>query len=211
MSYNKNILKKGAFMKFSKVFNLTKSKNFWLYIVLGSLLILSSIILMPIWININKNLFFASWGTDIIKLVIAVILVLYLSLYLFRKLFKKENKAIKILVILEFVILSIIALSCILAQFNVFKVNDAGKILGIVLYLRGSIEIFRAYYYDRSSSDKYSIWWLIASLLLVSAGVVFIIGGYLTNLQVLWVLVISLLILGVVFIVLGFIKKPNKK
>ena len=198
-------------MKFSKIFNSTKSKNFWLYIVLGSLLILSSIILMPIWAKINNELFFANWGMDIIKLVIAIILVLYLSLYLFKKLFKKENKAIKILVILEFVILSIIALSCVLAQFNVFKVNDAGKILGIVLYLRGSIEIFRAYYYDRSSSEKYSIWWLILSLLLVSVGVAFIIGGYLTNLQVLWFLVFALLILGIVFIILGFIKKPNKK
>ncbi len=198
-------------MKFSKIFNLTKSKNFWLYIVLGSLLILSSIILMPIWSKISSELFFASWGMDIIKLIIAIVLVLYLAFYLFKKMFKKGNKAIRILVILEFVILSIIALSCVLAQFNVLNVTDAGKILGIVLYLRGSIEIFRAYYYDRSSSEKYSVWYLILSLILVSVGVAFIVRNFLTNLHVLWALVVLLFILGIIFIVLGALKKPNKK
>ncbi len=198
-------------MKLSKIFNLTKSKNFWLYIVLGVFLIISSILLMPIWSKINKDLFFASWGMDVIKIVMAVILTLYLSLYLFKKLFKKEKTAIKILVIIEFVVLSMIALSCVLAQFNVFKFNDAGKILGLVLYMRGSIEIFRAYFYDRSSSEKYSVWWLVVSLLFVSLGVAFVIGGYLSNLNVLWCLVCFLLILGVIFIVLGILKKPSKK
>ncbi len=198
-------------MKLSKIFNTTKSKAFWLYIVLGILLIIFSIILMPIWAKINKDLFFANWGMQIIKLVIAVILILYLSLYLFKKLFKKEKSAIKVLVVIEFVILSIIALSCILAQFNIFKVNDAGKILGLVLYFRGSVEIFRAYYYDRANSEKYSVWWLVASLVILTLGVAFMIGSFLTNVQVLWLLVFLLLVLGIIFIILGFIKKPIKK
>ncbi len=198
-------------MKISKFINLEKTKNFWLYIVLGSLLILSATILMPIWKTINSELFFADWGYSIVKLVIAVILVLYLALYLSKKVFKKDKGAIKILVIIEFVVLSLIALSCILAQFNVFNINDAGKILGLVLYLRGSIEIFRAYYYDRSSTQKYSVWWLIVSLLLVSVGVAFMIGGYLSNVQVLWALVVTLFVLGIIFIILGIVKKPNKK
>ena len=47
-------------MKLSKIFNLTKSKNFWLYIVFGVFLIISSILLMPIWSKINKDLFIFS-------------------------------------------------------------------------------------------------------------------------------------------------------
>ena len=197
--------------KLSKIINTQKSKLFWLYIVVGILFVLTGIILAPFWIDIDKDLFFAPWGHSIVKFVISGLILLYVGGFLIKKIVKGEgNGVIKVLIIIETALLLLIALGGILSQFNVLKVNNAGQILGLALWLRGTIEVFRAYYFKNGTEAKYPVWWLVIAIVFISIGVAMFITNFLSNVTILWILVSIILILGVISIVVGFIKKPNK-
>lgn len=60
-----------------KLFNTSKTKNFWVEIVLGALCILAAIIFAPIWAK--TNVFFKDWGKAIVDLLIAALIVVYLA------------------------------------------------------------------------------------------------------------------------------------
>ncbi len=198
-------------IKLSKFINTTKSKVFWLYIVIGALISALSIMLMPFWKDAEIDVFFAPWGYSIISIVIACTLILYLGLYLFKKMIGKCNKIVRVLIIIEFILLSLIALGSIMSQFDVIPVKGVGQILGLVLWIRGSIEVFRAYYYDSSNGSKYPVWQLFVTICLITVGAYFIISNVLTDKIVLWILTITLLVVGVFLIILGVIKKPASK
>ncbi len=197
-------------MKLSKILNTKKSKLFFLYIIFGILSIIFGAMLMPIWAKNKVDVFFASWGGNIIKIVIALLLGLYLAFYLFKKLVSPNKKVIKFLIVLEFTTLLLILFGCIFAQFNIIKINNAGSIIGLVFWLRGSIEVFRAYYYEKGDSSKYSVWGLIVAILFISFGVALMVGRFLKDEFILWSLVILIFIIGLVSCFVGFIKKPIK-
>lgn len=200
-------------LKINKLFNTTKTKFFWLYIVLGALFTVLAVMLMPFWLDANIDVFFAPWGYKIIKIVIAVALVLYLVFFLLKKLKAKSNKVVKVLTILEFVILSLIAIACVFNQFVPFKVGTVGQVLGFVLWVRGAIEVFRAYYYGGSGENnaKYPVWQIFITILLISAGTYFMVSNVLSDKAVLWAVTSLIALCGIIAIVLGFLKQPVKK
>ena len=196
--------------KLSKIINVTKSKNFWLYIVFGFLIAVASVILMPFWKNKNIDVFFANWGFSVLNIVIAFVVILYLVLFLSKKLVEKTNKVIKVLTFIEFLVFILIALGLILSQFDIIPISEPSQILGLALWIRGAIEIFVAYYYDKSSVKKYSVFRLIIALALVSVGVYLMVKNTITRTLILWVLTITLLVCSLFAILLGFIKKPKR-
>ena len=196
-------------LEFSKLVNTQKTKLFWLYIVLGALLTVVSIMFMPFWKN--TTVFFANWGYAIINIIIAFLIVLYLTLYLFKKVMEKGNGVVKVLTIIEFSLLSLIAIGCVISQFNLIKINEPCQILGLALWLRGSIEIFKAYYYDRSSEVKYSVVSLIIALIFVTVGVYFMVSNAITKAVILWIVTCSILLVSIIVIILGVLKKPKKQ
>ena len=197
--------------KLSKIINTQKSKLFWLYIVVGILFVLTAVILAPFWIDIDNDLFFAPWGHSIVKFVISGLILLFVCGFLIKKIVKGEgNGVIKVLIIIETALLLLIALGGILSQFNVLKVNNAGQILGLALWLRGTIEVFRAYYFKNGTEAKYPVWWLAVAIVFITVGVAMFITNFLSNVTILWILVSVILILGVISIVVGCIKKPAK-
>ncbi len=200
-------------LKIKKIFNTNKTKNFWLYIVLGALFTIVAVMLMPFWKDFNIDVFFAPWGYKIVKTVVAAALVLYLVFFLFKKLKTKSNGVVKVLTILEFVILSLIAIACVFNQFVSFKVGTVGQILGFVLWVRGSIEVFRAYYYggDGENHSKYPVWQIFVAILLISAGTYFMVSNVLSDKAVLWAVTSIIAFCGIIAIVLGFLKQPVKK
>lgn len=198
-------------IKLSKFINTSKSKVFWLYIVIGALISALSIMLMPFWQDGEIDVFFAPWGYSIIKIVIASTLILYLAFYLFKKMIGKCNKIVRLLIIIEFTLLSLIALGSIMSQFDIIPVKGVGQILGLVLWIRGSIEVFRAYYYDSSNGSKYPVWQLFITILLITVGAYFIISNVLTDKVVLWTLTVTLILVGIFAIILGVVKKPASK
>lgn len=188
-----------------------KTKWFWVYIVVGILGILLGIMLMPVWSNCPDWVFWKSWGTTIINMIICVCIVLYLCLYLIKKVTSRSNSVVKVLTIIEFVVLALIALGCVLQQFHVINVGGACAILGLAMWCRGTVEIFRAYYHQHGNNERYPIWWLVISIFLVSFGVYLFAKPLFSDIVVLWFFVVLILVVSIILFVDGFLAKPESR
>lgn len=198
-----------ALMK--KLFNPKKTSVFWLYFVFGAILTILGIMLMPVWANAADWVFFKNWGMSIVNLIIAACLLAYLFLFLIKKVMSKSNGAIKVLTIVEFVLLLLIVLGCILQQFKIIKVNGACGILGLAMWCRGSVEIFRAYYHQKGNNDKYPVWWLCVALALVSFGVYLFAKPLFQDVVILWIFIIVIFLFAIICFIDGVLSKPEGK
>lgn len=197
--------------KFSKFINTNKSKKYWAYILFGVLLTIISVVFMPFWKD-RVNVFFASWGHNVVNVIIAVLIILYLIFIQVRQLEKKTNKVIKALTITEFILLTLIAISLVLSQFNVLPIKEPSQILGVALYLRGFVELFKAYYYKHdteNNENKFSVLELLLAILFITIGTWCIVTNYITKALILWVITIAILVIAILLIVLGIVKKPK--
>ena len=194
-----------------KLFNPKKTSLYWLYFVAGIVTIILSVMLMPVWSNQGDWCFFKDWGMKIINLIIAAVLILYLCTFLVKKITTRSNGVIKVLTIVEFVLLALVALGCILQQFKVINIGGACKIFGLALWCRGVVESFRAYYFQRGNQVKYPVWWLVINIAFVSFGVYLYAKPLFQDVTILWIFVILILLIGIVLVVDGFNAKPTKK
>lgn len=195
---------------FNVILNPTKTKWFWLYIVFGILGVLIGIMLMPVWSNCPDWVFWKNWGMQIVNMIICVCLLLYLCLFLVNKIRTRSNGVIKVLTIIEFVLLTLIAIGCVLQQFKVFNfINGACAIVGLAMWCRGVVEIFRAYYHQRGNNDRYPVWWLAVSICLVTIGVYFVLKPPFQDVVILWIFVVLILLVSIIMIVDGFLAKPK--
>ena len=189
-------------------------KNPTVCIVLGTISLLMSIVFAPIW-NFWDGCPWKTWGMQIIKILIAACIICYLAFYLVKKVKGPAKRAIKVLTIVEFAMLSLIALGCIFSQFNIINVNGACQIFGLALWTRGAIEIFRAYYYRSDSKEIYPVWYLALSLAMVSLGVWCFAKPFIEDIAILWIFVAILFISGLLLLALGINSKkkriPTKK
>lgn len=186
----------------------TKTKFFWAYIVVGIIGILLGIMLMPVWDSCPDWVFWRTWGKQIINIIICVCIILYLVFFLLKKIMKRTNGVVKVLTIIEFVILALIALGCILQQFKVINVGGACAILGLALWCRGTVEIFRAYYHQKGNNEKYPVWWLAVAIALVTLGTYIFAKPVFSDVVILWIFVILILLVSIILIVDGILAKP---
>lgn len=191
-----------------KLFQPKKTKMFWLYFIFGILFVLLGVMLMPVWNNVDWA-FWKSYGMDIINIVICGCLFLYLFGFLIKKIMKNKG-VVQVLTIIEFVLLALIAVGCVLQQFKVINIGGACAILGLALWCRGVVEIFRAYYHQKGNNQKYPIWWLVISIVLVSFGTYLYARPLFQDITVLWILVIFIFLISAILIIDGFIAKPKK-
>lgn len=194
-----------------KVFQPTKTKLFWLYFVLGALLIVAGVALMPVWPSSWDWCFWKDWGKQIINILIAVVIVLYLVFFLIKKLRKRQKGVILVLTIVEFVLLALVALGCVLQQFKIINVGGACAIFGLALWCRGSVELFRAYYHQRGDNDRFPIWWLVISIAFVSFGAYLFAKPLFQDIVILWIFVVIVLLVGLILLIDGFLAKPASK
>lgn len=185
-----------------------KTKFFWAYIVVGIIGILLGIMLMPVWDSCPDWVFWRTWGKQIINIIICVCIILYLVFFLLKKIMKRTNGVVKVLTIIEFVILALIALGCILQQFKVINVGGACAILGLALWCRGTVEIFRAYYHQKGNNEKYPVWWLAVAIALVTLGTYIFAKPVFSDVVILWIFVILILLVSIILIVDGILAKP---
>jgi hypothetical protein len=188
----------------SRLFNTKKSPLFWAYFVIGVVVTAVSVALMPFWQN--TNVFFSDWGVKFTKIVIAVMVLAYTFLFLLKRILRRGGGVVKILSIIEFSVLILISLGLILSQFSVFAL-DASKILALAFWMRGTVEVFRAFYTARSGY-KYPVSKLVLAIVLLSLGAYFFGAPFVTNEHVLWTATIFGTIFGVITFLLGFFKKP---
>ena len=193
----------------SQIFSKQKSKYFWVYIVVGALLMIASVMLMPFWAHVAPDLFFAHWGGNFVKIVIACVIILYLFGYLIKKIVSAKITTVKVLTIVEFSLLAFIAIGCVASQFAVFSF-DISLILALALWMRGTVEIIRAYYYN-NATEKYPIYQLLFAIVLVTLGGYILASNFLTSEMVLWVATGVAFIFSLIIFIFGFIKKPKGK
>ncbi len=189
------------------------NKFFWLYIILGVLCIFSCILFMPVWDGLDWA-FWSDWGSVVLNLVLAVFLILYLSLYLIRKIKKVTNTTLKILFVVEFTIVSLIALYLILGhwipELNIIPVNGCCATIGLTLWIQGVIGVFSAYFYQRNMKQPYPIVWLCISIILVSLGISMLVKPFISDIALLWIVCCGFFISGISFLIYGIYSQPRK-
>lgn len=187
-----------------------KTKLFWLYIVLGSLLTILSVMLAPVWGGVDWA-FYKDWGISILNLFMAACLCAYLFTYLLKKVKNAGNNTNLILLLVEFIFIAIIAAGLVLTQFQIINIGGACQILGVVLWLRGSVEIFRAYYFRGTDSTSYPAYSVAIAIGLVTAGTWLFVKPVIDDVAILWIFVAMLFLVSVFLIVYGFLSKPAKQ
>ena len=147
---------------------------------------------------------------QILNIVIAIILLLYLFLFLLQILRHKRG-TVQILAIIEFVIVLIISLGLILQQFKVFNIAGSCRIIGLVLWIRAVVELFRAYFFRGNESNyKYPVWYFCLCLVLITLGTYMFAAPFFSDQQVVLTLSILSFVASAVLIVLGIIFVPKK-
>lgn len=184
------------------------ARNYFLYIIGGILLCLAAVLFCPLWEK--TDLPWATWGRQIINLIIAACLLIYLFGFLIKKILRGTG-VVRVLTAVEFVLLMLVALGCVLSQFRVLNIAGACAVFGFCLWCRGTVEIFRAYYHQRGSAARYPVWWLCIAIAMVSFGMYCIARPLFSDITVLWIFVTVLLLLGVLAIAVGVLAKPKKK
>ena len=193
------------------LFRPKKTKLFWLFFVTGVLAILLGIMFMPIWQNAGDWVFWKDWGQNLVNIIIFACIVLYLCLFLVKKIRRRSNGVVKVLTIVEFVLMSLIALGCILQQFKVINIGGACAILGLALWCRGVVEIFRSYYHQHGNNDRYPLWWLVCAIALVSVCVYLFAKPLFSDVTLIWIFAILLILAGIILFIDGFLAKPVSK
>ena len=193
------------------LFRPKKTKLFWLFFVTGVLAILLGIMFMPIWQNAGDWVFWKDWGQNLVNIIIFACIVLYLCLFLVKKIRRRSNGVVKVLTIVEFVLMSLIALGCILQQFKVINIGGACAILGLALWCRGVVEIFRAYYHQHGNNDRYQLCWFECAIALVSVGVYLFAKPLFSDVTLIWIFAILLILAGIILFIDGFLAKPVSK
>lgn len=185
-------------------------KNNTLCILVGAVSILAALLFAPIW-NWWEKCPWRTWGSTIVNLLVAALIICYLAMYLFKQIKKATKQVIKVLTIVEFSLLALIALGCIFRQFNVINVGEASQIFALALWTRGTVELFRAYYYRADTKEVYPVWYLGVSIAMVTLGAAFFIRPLIKNIVILWLFVICLFTFGLLLLVLGINNSKKKK
>lgn len=178
-------------------------KGDWiLYLILSVVSIALGIILL---VNNYKI------GLEILNIAIAIMLVIYLAVFLFPIIKNKQGK-MKVLTIVEFVLICIIAVGLVLQQFKVFNIVGACKIIGLVIWLRAVVELFRAYFYRGSENGKkYASWYFCLMIVLITAGTFMFAKPFFTDKQAVLALSIICFIIAIVLISFGIAYAPKSK
>ena len=194
-----------------KKITVKKTKAYWLYIALGIVTLIFGILLLPFWGKIWNECPWKSWGTDLVMLFMALVIGLYLFMFLIKKI-NRYRGVVQVLTIIEFVLLALIALGLVFSQFNILAIpKQPSVILGLALYCRGVIEIFRAYYYHHSMKTIYPVWWLVVAILFVTFGVYLMVKPLVQLTLIVWLLAISVIVIGIFLITYGALANPKAK
>ena len=183
-----------------------KTKRFkgdmFVYFAVAVLCLALGIILLPAVTDLGQN---------ILNVLIAVAILAYLFGYLFKRL-KRSKQTIFVLTAIEFGLMLLIALGLILSQFKVINVTGGCKIFGLALSLRGTVEMFRAYFYQAQNSARYSLPQFVFNLAILIFGVYMFAKPFITDHQMIIVAAVASFVCALVFCVLGFsCHKQNKK
>ena len=135
------------------------------------------------------------------------ILLIYVYYYLLVKVAKKSSGVVLILTLIEMIVLTIIAVTCILSDvLNMTIITEGVQILGLAFWIRGVVESFRAYYYRGSTTTKYPVYKVFLNVTLITVGTWFFISSIVSNAILVWSLAVVFVIASIALIIWGILK-----
>ena len=223
---------------------LEKTKSFWLYVFGGVLAMILGGMLLPLWSNVKKDLFFKTWGALSVKIMISGLVLAYVFLYLVKRIRRYHGTPAQMVAIVELVLMVVIAFVCTVSQFvDDFSFGGPSQIFGLVLWVRGASGVFTGYYCDsqfvaevekknkekkngskkddkkeeidtdeepRGRVDDFTVWRLSLAVVLISLGIYMFIKPVFEPIFLQWVFSITIVAVGLFFIVYGLALKPKK-
>ena len=192
----------------SKNLVIKKNKLFWLFIVLGAIVLLFGVTLLPVWKDID--IFFASWSDAGVNIVLFAILVFYIVLLINRNLVKRKSKFIVGITIIELIVLLFVAVSCLLQQFNVFSIFGPCFVFGLMIYFRGLVNVLEPYFSSISTNNSKSRLSVLVSIVLLTVGAIMMVIKVPNNIFN-WIIAITILLVAVLLILFGILSMPKKE
>ena len=192
----------------SKNLVIKKNKLFWLFIVLGAIVLLFGVTLLPVWKDID--IFFASWSDAGVNIVLFAILVFYIVLLINRNLVKRKSKFIVGITIIELIVLLFVAVSCLLQQFNVFSIFGPCFVFGLMIYFRGLVNVLEPYFSSISTNNSKARLSVLVSILLLTVGAIMMVIKVPNNIFN-WIIAITILLVAVLLILFGILSMPKKE
>ncbi len=151
------------------------------------------------------------WGAVMLNWVIAAGLVAYSFAYLLG-VARRSGGRIKLLTIIEMVVMLLIAVGLILAQFKIFAISEVCQIVGLALALRGIVCMFKAYYYQFDSKAKYPLLSFVVNVVILVLGVYIFAKPFVSNSQLVIALAVICFIIALILIIyaITLISADNK-
>ncbi len=175
-------------------------KNYIVDFILAALLIALGVLMLPVL-----------FGNEIINVILAVGLLAYVVIFLFGKLTRRRG--IRFVVILvEFVVITVIAVGLVLQQFKVINISGVCKIVGACIWLHGVCSLLGEYFTVAVKDGKRCPPYLFAlHIALVTLGTYMFAAPFFSDETIAWILAIGFMALGAALIALGIVFIPKKK
>lgn len=188
--------------------HLPKNKKlFWVFFIFSALLLGLGGALLPVWKD--TDVLWKDLGDKFFSLILSIVIIVYIIGYLMKQIIRESKVAIKILTVFEAGFFFAVAVGSFMQYFDSASIGGPSTIVGIAFWSRGFVYIVKAYLCKHEEDDKYPLWTLILSIGLVSLGSVMIANKMFTTEHVVWVVSITLIVVGFIMFCLGIISKPK--
>lgn len=168
-------------------------------IIVGVLLIALGIIMIPGVTNLSKTLLFITIGA---------LLLAYTIGYLFLKVVLKTKGPILVISLVEFIVLTFIAVAAILKPWvSIPVISEACKVVGMAFWFRGVAEVLRL---AITNNNKGGFYKTIFNVGLITVGTWFFVDPLFTNSELIYALVCLVFVLSILSIVIGILRINNK-
>lgn len=198
-------MKKTNKIKNEQSFEVKSTKFFWAYWVLAACCLALGIFLLPVWNN--TDVFWNSWASEGLGILLFILITVYV-IYSIGGVKKEDEKLKKAIKITEILLLVVVALLCMLEQFNVVNFVGPCFVLGAVLWLRGMSFSLIVYKYNVKKKDR-TIDVILGGLLAVSLGAILMVCRFTAPIFI-WVISIALILISVCSVIFGFMAIPKK-
>lgn len=169
-----------------------------LFFIVAAILLTLGIIILPEVTNI---------GLTILHILIGLCILAYAYGFLLTKVVIKSKGTILVLSLVELILLTFIAVTCILKTWISISFIDEGcLILGLAFWIRGVVESFRSHLSNSTSGKKYAIYKVVMNILLITVGTWIFVSPIFTNHQLLYVFAGVFICSCITCIVLGVLK-----
>ena len=150
-------------------------------------------------------------GQQALNILMAITLAAYLAIYTFDKI-RRSKGAILVLTLVEFCIITVIALALVIQQFSPLKISGVCRIIGVVLWLRGVFSALGMYILASSAKrQKYGVIRFLICALLSAFGVYLFAAPIITDLALTWIICITFFACALIFGALGILFSPMRR